>query len=152
MNAPEQIMDIIEDLLQQPYWVIDFLPFQVPSDSRGQFFNVEQYYLNEARMKSFRQQMTDVLLKLNCYDGFHVVSGKGFHYEHNPSPEKTASLIATPEYSIMILLETEPALITLDRDDLHATIYHPSEKLLSLLKPLASAHGLFVWKPNENGD
>ena len=28
----------IEMLLNGPFWVIDFLPFQVPADGKGQFF------------------------------------------------------------------------------------------------------------------
>ena len=37
----------VERLLETPYWVIDFLPMQVPQGSAGQFFAVEQYYLQE---------------------------------------------------------------------------------------------------------
>ena len=40
-------MDRIEELLQTPYWIIDILPMQVPKDSAGQYFAVEDYYLKE---------------------------------------------------------------------------------------------------------
>ena len=33
----------MEELLQKPCWVIDFLPEQVPADAAGQFFAVEEY-------------------------------------------------------------------------------------------------------------
>ena len=38
----ETVFDgIVERLIEAPYWVIDFLPRQVPTDSGGQFFVVE---------------------------------------------------------------------------------------------------------------
>ena len=32
-----------EELLQSPYWIIDILPSQVPKDSPGQYFTIEEY-------------------------------------------------------------------------------------------------------------
>ena len=32
----------VDELLQCPYWVIDILPSQVPKDSPGQYFAVEE--------------------------------------------------------------------------------------------------------------
>ena len=40
-------MDRIEELLQTPYWIIDILPKQVPKDSPGQYFAVEDFFLKE---------------------------------------------------------------------------------------------------------
>ena len=44
------------------------------------------------------------------------------------------------------------ALITLDGDDAYATCYCASEALLSLIRRLASANGLFVWDPDAAGE
>ena len=55
----------IEELLEQPYYVMDILPRQVPADSGGQYFKVEEYYLKD--MGRLCRQYADVLLKLNCY-------------------------------------------------------------------------------------
>ena len=38
---------MIETLLNKPYWVVDFLPEQVPEGSAGQFFAVEDYWLRK---------------------------------------------------------------------------------------------------------
>ena len=57
----------VERLLDTPYWVIDFLPMQVPQDSKGEFFAVEQYYLQEPQRERLCRQFIDVVLKLNCY-------------------------------------------------------------------------------------
>ena len=55
----------IEELLEQPYYIMDILPMQVPTDSGRQYFKVEQYYLNHVERLSCL--FADVLLKLNCY-------------------------------------------------------------------------------------
>ena len=41
----------IDALLESPYWVIDFLPYQVPAGCEGQFFKIEDYYLKPSRME-----------------------------------------------------------------------------------------------------
>ena len=40
-------------------------------------------------------------------------------------------------------------LIQYSSDDTHMTVYNPSEQLLTLIKTLAQAEGLFVWKPED---
>ena len=37
----------IEELLEKPYWIIDILPKQVPKDSPGKYFTVEDFFLKE---------------------------------------------------------------------------------------------------------
>ena len=83
---------ITERLLLQPYWVIDFLPKQVPQDSRGQFFAVEQYYLTGKRHERLCRQLADVVLKLNCYHDLTVNHG-GDEWINNPAPEVLAAWI-----------------------------------------------------------
>ena len=57
----------VEELLQCPYWIIDILPSQVPEDSPGQFFSVEEYFLQGDRIEEIKQKHIDLILKLNCY-------------------------------------------------------------------------------------
>ena len=139
--------ELIEGLLEQPYWVIDFLPRQVPAESRGQFFAVEKYYLNPLQEEAFRRKITDVLLKLNCYYDFRVFSGGESAALYNPPPEMLAARIADSRDPVLILAEEERSLIALNRGDLCAAVYRPSESLLSLITALAGAEGLFVCQP-----
>ena len=60
-NMEKDYDEIVERLLEAPYWVIDFLPKQVPQDSAGQFFAVEQYYLQEPQHERLCRQFTDVV-------------------------------------------------------------------------------------------
>ncbi len=145
MGSQEQ--SVIENLLEQPYWVIDFLPRQVPADSPGQFFAVEEYYRDSSRIKEFRLKIADTLLKLNCYYGIQAVRDDDSPAVHNPPPETLAEWVTDAQNRVLVLVEGEQCLMTLDRDDLCATVYHPSPDLLSLLAQLAAANGLFVWQP-----
>ena len=138
---------MIETLLNKPYWVVDFLPEQVPDGSAGQFFAVEGYYLREPALSGLRRRFTDILLKLNCYYDFQVCPADSEEFIRNPAPESLAARILGAQENLCILLPREDALITLDRDDTCMTVYNPSETLLNRLRLLASAEGRFLWQP-----
>ena len=80
----------IEELLQMPCWVVDFLPRQVPANSAGQYFAVEKYYLEKERMAVIKQKHIDLVLKLNCYCDIYLDD----EAEKNPAPERIAREIA----------------------------------------------------------
>ena len=134
---------MMEELLNKPYWVIDFLPRQVPAKGSGQFFAVEEYYLRSPLRRGF----AEILLKLNCYYDFEVCEPETEKWQKNPPPEALFSWIADNEKDLCVLLPAENALITANRDDLYMTVYGPSEELLQLLRSLAAASGLFLWQP-----
>ena len=134
---------MMEELLNKPYWVIDFLPRQVPAKGGGQFFAVEEYYLRSPMRRGF----AEILLKLNCYYDFEVCEPETEKWQKNPPPEALFSWIADNEKDLCVLLPAENALITANRDDLYMTVYGPSEELLQLLRSLAAASGLFLWQP-----
>ena len=143
----------VERLLQQPYWVIDMLPKQVPQDSKGQFFVVEQYYLEGPRHERLCQQFADVLLKLNCYYGL-AFSHDAEHWQLNPEPENVVKMVKDclseepTEWFLYVLLEEKAMLLTLQRDTTYMTLYNPADEYLQLIGQLASAVGLFVWSPS----
>ena len=126
----------IEELLQTPYWIIDILPKQVPKDSSGQYFEIEKY-LREKLLKDIRQKHANVILKLNCYRDIELDG------EKNLKPHRIAEAIN--ERGTYII--TGDAMILSEPDDTHMTIFNPDEEMLELVKELASAEGLFVWKP-----
>ena len=132
--------DNIDDLLRKPYWIIDILPKQVPSNSEGQYFAIEQYFLNGERAEIIKRKQLNVILKVNCYKDI-VVDGLG----KNPIPEELTKVMMDHETRILIhdaLLVTEPA-------DTYLTIYNPDEQLLDLITKVASSEGLFTWKGNK---
>ena len=129
----------IDELMQAPCWVIDILPEQVPANSSGQYFAVEAYYLEKERLAAIRDKHTNLLLKLNCYLQLSLDG------ETNPPPKQLAEAVK----SRPLCLRAGDALILSEPDDTHMTLFGPDEKLLALVKAIASGEGLFVWQPPE---
>ena len=117
MNQEEKI----DDYLNKPYWVIDLLPEQVPANSRGQYFKIEQYFLQASQMDILCRKFAHILMKLNCYDDMEVVppiDGTTL----NPSPEKIMEWFveSTQEKQFLyFLFEEWQAMITFSGDDLY---------------------------------
>ena len=129
-------MDRIEELLNKPYWIVDILPKQVPKDSPGQYFTIENYFLKE-QLEEIKQKHINVILKLNCYLDLSLDG------ELNPRPDRIAAVMMEKYVYIMV----GDSMILSEPDDTHLTIFNPDESLLELVRPIALAEGLFVWKP-----
>ncbi len=147
MNTDFNDSDLIETLLEKPYWVVDFLPSRVPETGGGQFFAAEQYFLRSFRGEELRRKFADFLLKLNCYYAFRVCRDDETDGTDNPDPEVFAEWILQNRGTISIILPSENSLITLSSDDTHMTVYAPSAELLTRIRSLANVEGLFIWKP-----
>lgn len=127
----------IEELLECEYWIIDILPYQVPADSDGQYFTVENYFLTSQR-RQISQKHLNLLLKLNCYRDIALDEE-----QINPSPSYLANVIDKLHLNVRI----GNALLVSDPDDTYMTLYNPTKELLRLVKKLAGAEGLFLWQP-----
>ena len=137
----------MEALLQKPYWVIDWLPEQVPDSAAGQFYAVEQFYLQEERQRELRRRFAGILLRVNCYYDIRICAPEEENWLLNPEPEALADWLTRENKDLCVLLPAEDALITVYRDDLYMTVYNPSGRLLKLLERLVTAAGLFLWQP-----
>ena len=131
----------IDALLERTYWVIDFLPYQVPAGCEGQFFKIEDYYLKPSRMECLQRKFLTVILKLNCYYPIKVAAGD--QWIDNPDLVYIQDQINGRGLDVLI----GDTLIQYSRDDTHMTVYTPTENLLELVRILAQSEGLFVWKP-----
>ena len=123
----------VDELLQTPYWIIDILPGQVPKDSPGQFFAVENY-MRQEQMASIKQRHINLVLKLNCYLDISIDEVM------NPSPERIAEEMRRRYLYLMI----GESMILSEPDDTHMTLFNPDENLLKMVRSLAMAEGLFV--------
>ena len=138
----------IEEYLNKPYWVIDILPKQVPADGRGQYFKIEKYYLEHPQIDNIYRKITNILLKLNCYEDIDV-SHDGDEWITNPAPhELEAALLGSIANKQMfyIILKSADVLITVSGDDTYITVYNPTEEMLELIGSLAGSEGLFLWR------
>ena len=144
---------IVERLLDSPYWVIDFLPMQVSQGSRGQFFAVEQYYLQEPQHERLCCRFADVLLKLNCYYDLLVSRDGGDEWLY-PDPRMLVKWLTESLQNghLCVLIDDGEALITARGGDTNLTLYNPSPALLQLVGQLATAAGLHLWHPPTNGE
>lgn len=137
---------ITERLLETPYWVVDFLPMQVPTGSRGQFFAIEKYFFTGPRLERFCRQAADVVLKINCYHDLTVNHG-GDEWIKNPAPAVLAEWLTAALMGghLCALIDDGDAMITASGGDSCLVIYNPSPDLLQLIQPLATACGLYLW-------
>ena len=125
----------IEELLEKPYWIIDILPKQVPKDSPGQYFAIEDFFLKE-QLTEIKKKHIDVILKLNCYMDISIDG------EKNPAPEQIRDIMTERYVYIMF----RDSMILSEPDDTHMTVFNPDEELLGLIREISSSEGLFVWQ------
>ena len=141
--------DIIDSLLDKPYWLIDILPKQVPAGSAGQYFKVERFLLS--RLDEISRKFARILIRLNCYYDLQV-STDGESWILNASPGDLARRFeesAASHSPLSILIGSDEALVTFSGDDHYMTLYNPDEELLDLVRQCAQAEGLFVWGPKQ---
>ena len=131
-------MDIIDDLLGKPYWIIDILPKQVPRLSCGQYGKVEHYYLKDS---SIIKKQLNILLKLNCYYDLVLLRDSG--QIRNPEPELLKTVVGKEYLDILI----GEALFVIDYTDTYMTVFGAEGEMLDLVRQLAAAEGLFIWQP-----
>ena len=134
-----EVKKTVEELLQCPYWIVDILPSQVPKDSPGQFFSVEEYFLQGDRIEEIKQKHIDLVLKLNCYRDISISDETVV----NPLPKHIADEMKKRYLYIMV----GESMILSEPDDTHLTVFNPDSQLLDLIRQIASSEGLFVWKP-----
>ena len=138
----------IEEYLNNPYWVIDILPKQVPADGKGQYFRIEKFFLEHPQIDNIYMKFTNILLKLNCYEDINV-SYDGEDWITNPAPhELEAALLKcmADKQMLYIILKSADVLITVSGDDTYMTVYNPTEEVMELIGSLAGSEGLFLWK------
>ena len=143
-------MENVFELLEKPYWVVDILPKQVPKDSAGQYFKVEQYFLKQR--PALCEKFVCVLLKMNCYLDMEV-SEDGESWTLNPAPEALEQAVAscmsdaTTNAMLYLFVRSEKTLIVIDKDSTYMTLYNPSEILVDHVRQLIMPEGLYLWKP-----
>ena len=140
----------IEEYLNKPYWVIDILPKQVPADGKGQYFRIEEYFLEHPQIDNIYRKFTNILLKLNCYENIDV-SGDGEDWITNPAPQELEAALLkcmADKQMFYIILKSADVLITVSGDDTYMTVYNPREEMTELIRSLADSEGLAIWQPN----
>ncbi len=134
----------IENLLESPRLVVDFLPRRVEKDGGGRFFSVEEYFIDESRYSDMRRRFLGVILRLYCY--FDIAFFDGEEWKDNPEPELIADTVMKNERYILIYIKADSAALSLCTDDTHMTVCGGGRAVDDILIPSAAAEGLFVWE------
>ncbi len=146
---PRRYDDLMGSLLERPYWIADILPEQVPENADGQFFAVERYYLQPARLGALRRRFAEILLRLNCYCDMAVSFDNCESWALNPDPEEFAERLAALSGNTFLraIFASQETMIDIEPTDTYMTVYDPKGAFLDRLRKLAEAEGLFVWQP-----
>ena len=143
--------DIIENLIQNSYMLIDILPVRVPGNSPGRYFSVERFYLKRGRLERIFRSFADLILKLYCYYDICICSDPDDDWAKNPEPDELERRIfgclpadGKAPSRLHIFIEAENTLIVMDGDELNMTVYNPSENIADMISLLAHGEGLFV--------
>lgn len=149
---PRRFDDMMGELLEGPYWIVDILPERVSADAAGQYFAVERYFLQPERIIPLRRKYAEILLRLNCYHDMAVSFDACASWETNPDPEAFAARVAglSGNEFLRAVFAEQNAMIDYDHNDTYLTVYDPGAALLDKLKALAAAEGLFVWSPPQD--
>lgn len=144
---PRRYDDLMGELLEGSYWIVDILPEQVPADAAGQYFAVERYFLRPERIGPLRRKYAEILLRLNCYYDMAVSFDSCMSWEINPDPEDFTERVTklSGKDFLRAVFAQQNAMIDYDHSDTYLTVYDPNAALLDKLKTLAAAEGLFVW-------
>ena len=141
-----------ERLLEAPCRIIDILPRQVPEACGGQWFAIEAYWMEHPQIDELYARFARLILKLNCYYDLAVYDPHADAWADDPAPAELARRVAActaegPDRYVHVLFPGEDALLTLEGDDLHMTLYDPRGGLLETATQLAASEGLFLRRP-----
>lgn len=151
---PHRFDDVMEKLLEGPYWIVDIIPGQVPADAAGQYFAVERYFMQPDQIMPLRRKYAGILLRLNCYSDMVVSFDSLASWETNPNPETFADRVVglSGTEFLRAMFPGQNAMIDHDNGDTYLTVYDPDSELIERIRELAAAEGLFVWTPPHDED
>ena len=135
------------ELLKKRCRIADFMPARVSSDSTGQLFSAEAYWLGHFDGLGLCARFTNALLKLMCY--YRVETDRDGRQE-NPSPESVAlavrEIMSSRSGTLRLLLPEADCLVVFDRDCLHLSVYNAKGRARKIMKKIARSEGLRLRK------
>ena len=135
----------IDELLEKKCCIIDFLPERVPGNGKGQFFDVEYYFLNSEKHGLIKDKFVGVILKLMCY--FHIkILWNGWVDRPEPARIEAAisEIMENHSGTLHCLFPNENMLLIFDWDCLNLSVYNLPQKAERLFKDIALSEGLFM--------
>ena len=139
--------ELVEKLLKEECYVIDFLPKKVPEEYIERFLEVEEYFLQGNEWEHIKESFIRILLKLQCYCSFRVYNE---HWYEEFSICELADMLnhvltSSNGYMNMLSIDNK-LLICIEGSTLNFSIYNATEDILALLSEMATAEGLYIRK------
>ena len=130
-----------EFLFQQQCYIIDFLPKQVPSNSQGQFFKIENYLLNNYDEFGLSNRFIRVILKLMCY--YHSTIFWGGEIQQ-PAPSKITEIVRkimnNHSGTLEVFFAEKNSLLIFEWDCMNLSVYNIDDEMQELLSEIAVGH------------
>ena len=139
--------ELVEQLLKEECYVIDFLPQRVSGQYVDRFLEVEEYFLRTNEWERIKDSFVRILLKLQCYCSFKFYSEKW--YEELSINELVHMLnhvlTSSNEYMNMLSIDNK-LLIYIEGSTLNLSIYNATDDILAIISAMATAEGLYIRK------
>jgi len=136
----------IDEFLEKPCYVIDFLPQRVPKDANGDYFDVEYFILNSDKHYGLKDKFVNVILKLMCF--YHVSVFWNGWVDH-PKPEvidnAVNEIMENHSGTLDVLFPDENVLMVFEWDCMNLSVYNLPEGMTGIMEKIALSEGLFLW-------
>lgn len=139
--------ELVEQLLKEECYVIDFLPLKVSREFTDRFFEVEGYFLHGNEWEHIKDIFVRILLKLQCYCSFRVYNEK-WHEEYsiNELADMLKHVMSSSNGYMNMLSIEDRLLICIEGSASNLSVYNASEEIIALLSEMAKAEGLYIRK------
>lgn len=139
--------ELVEQLLKEECYVIDFLPKRVSEQYVDRYLEVEEYFLQGNEWVRIKDSFVRILLKLQCYCPFRVYNE---HWYEEFSIYELADMLnhvltSSNGYMNMLSIDNK-LLICIEGSTLNFSIYNATEDILAVLSEMATAEGLYIRK------
>ncbi len=134
----------IEELLDKPYAVIDFLPEQVKEEKGDNYFKVEQFFLEKKNKEGLYRHFAYFIIKLSSYYDLVINHNEKTISDYEMSDICDLFVNSGQKTCLNILLTEKECLISFIGNDLYLSVYNADDKLKELMKKLAMSEGLFL--------
>lgn len=139
--------ELVEQLLKEECYVIDFLPRKVSEQFAERFFEVEEYVLQGNEWERIKESFVRLLLKLQCYYTFKFYNEKWYEKLSIKELADMLNHVLSSNNGYMNLLSIEKELLVcIEGATLNLSIYNATEDMLDLLSEMATMERLYIRK------
>ncbi|MBQ8278704.1 MAG: hypothetical protein IJZ23_02580 [Roseburia sp.] len=139
--------ELVEQLLKEECYVIDFLPERVSEQYAERFLEVEEYFLQGNEWIRIKDSFVRILLKLQCYCSFRVYNEHWYEEFSICELADMLNRVLTSSNGYMNMLSIDnKLLICIEGFALNLSIYNATEDMLDLLSEMARTEGLYIRK------